>query len=374
MSTAAPITEIARAGARFARPLRIVQVNDLASGGAGAESHLFALFERQRDAGQHVELFACQRPLPSSRSPATWWSRRNAARMRELLERFDPDVVHVHNAAFLSPSVLAACGEHRAKLICTLHDFRHLSDQTLPGAPRTPRGVLSRWLDARKIRFVRSVLARHVDAFLCPSRALAERTTEWAPREKIHHLPYPIAAPESCSPPPANGSFLFAGRLESYKGLDTLRAALALCDDRVRVRIAGDGPMAEACSALPGCEWLGLLPRERIREELRACRALLVPSEWLENYPLSVLEAQAEGRAVIASTVGGLPEMVLDGVSGLLVPPFAPKSLADALTRLADDADLCARLGGGGRERVLRENDVAHFDAKLERFYREGRP
>ena len=376
MSVTAQSTRKRHAQAPAVSSLRILQVNDLASGGAGAESHAFALLKRQRDAGHQVELLSCVGELPSSRSPATWWSRQNATRMRELLGRFDPDVVHVHNAAFLSPSVFAACAGHRARVVCTLHDFRHLLDQGLAraGAAAAPsrRPSIGKWLGRRKIRFVRSVLARHVDAFVCPSRALAERTTEWVGRERIHHLPYLIAVPPSVAEVPESGSFLFAGRLESYKGLETLRAALTHCDDRVRVRIAGGGPMAEDCAKFPHCEYLGLQSRERVREELRACRALLVPSEWLENYPLSVLEAQAEARPVIASTAGGLPEMVEEGVSGLLVPPFAPEQLASAMTRLGEDTQLCARLGAGGRERVLRENDPARFDAELMRIYRGG--
>jgi len=78
----------------------------------------------------------------------------------------------------------------------------------------------------------------------------------------------------------------------------------------------------------------------------------VVPSVWQEAFPLGVLEAMAAGKPVIGSSVGGIPEMIDDGVTGLLVPPADEHALADALGRLLTDPALCARLGFAGRQRV----------------------
>ena len=78
----------------------------------------------------------------------------------------------------------------------------------------------------------------------------------------------------------------------------------------------------------------------------------MVPSVWLENYPTVVLEAQACGVPVIASRVGGLPEMVNDGIDGLLVSPGEPTELADALVRCADEAGFLSRLAAAVRPTV----------------------
>jgi len=162
-----------------------------------------------------------------------------------------------------------------------------------------------------------------------------------------------------------DSGFLFLGRLVEEKGLGTLIQALEFCRTPVRIRVAGMGPLSGRLASHPDIEFLGRQARRDVPGLLDSCRALVVPSEWLENYPLAVLEAQSRGRAVIATTVGGLPEMVQDGRSGILVPPFSPWDLAGALDRLSLDSPLCAEMGLQGRSRVSRENRAEDCDAAL---------
>ena len=101
--------------------------------------------------------------------------------------------------------------------------------------------------------------------------------------------------------------------------------------------------------------------------ELLAAADLFVLSSRSEGLPLSILEAMAAGLPVVASDVGGVPELVVDGETGLLVPPGDPHALAAAIDRLLDDPDLRRRLGAAGRLRVSEQFDLestqrAHLD------------
>jgi len=147
------------------------------------------------------------------------------------------------------------------------------------------------------------------------------------------------------------------GALEERKGHTVLLEALAaLRDPRLRVLCAGDGSLRDALPARAAA--LGLGDRVRflgavddVAELLAAADAFLMPSHH-EGLGVAALEAMAAGIPVVASRVGGLPEAVVDGETGLLVPPADPAALAAAITRLAADPAHARELGAAGRARV----------------------
>jgi glycosyltransferase involved in cell wall biosynthesis len=109
--------------------------------------------------------------------------------------------------------------------------------------------------------------------------------------------------------------------------------------------------------------FLGAQPGERVAELVAAADVLVLPSVVtpegkMEGLPVALMEALAVETAVVASAISGIPELVEDGVTGLLVPPADPPALADALARLAADPELRARLGRAGRARVAAEYDL----------------
>ncbi|MEZ5988634.1 MAG: glycosyltransferase family 4 protein [Planctomycetota bacterium] len=347
--------------------MRILHANDLDRGGAGAETHLLGLALRQREAGHEVEVFGAEQPLPSPRASATWWSDREAERLRIAIRAFRPDVVHFHNAAFLSPAALETARACCDRVVMTLHDYRHEPDPLLEGQRRPP---LWRALPNRlKRAWVRRHVRRCCTALVAPSRDLAERTRAWAGDVPVVHAPYAMAPADAVTDPKPDAPFLFLGRLVPDKGLRTLVRALAMCHRPRIVEIAGDGPLRDELLPRKNLLLLGEVDRDEVPFLLGRCRALIQPSEWLENQPLAVLEAQAHARAVIATTAGGLPEIVVDGASGLTVPPFDPGALAAALDRLADDEALCARLGRAGRARLAHDHRPAVCDARLAEAY-----
>jgi glycosyltransferase involved in cell wall biosynthesis len=138
--------------------------------------------------------------------------------------------------------------------------------------------------------------------------------------------------------------FFYFGRLAMEKGVATLIRAAAQA--KVKLRIAGTGPEGDALKALAAevggdIEFLGFVCGEPLWKWVREARAIVLPSEWYENAPMSVLEAYACGKPVIGAQIGGIPEMVREGETGLLFGSGKMTELADCMQRLAampDDA------------------------------------
>jgi glycosyltransferase involved in cell wall biosynthesis len=147
----------------------------------------------------------------------------------------------------------------------------------------------------------------------------------------------------------------FVGRLVAEKGPGVAVAAAELTD--ADWELVGEGPLLGplARSAGPNVRFLG-----RVADPaaiVAACHAVVVPSVWQEAFGLVAVEAMALGRAVLASRVGGLAEIVEDGVSGLLVPPGEARALAEAVGAL--DESVCRRMGRAGREAYAARFTVA---------------
>lgn len=172
-------------------------------------------------------------------------------------------------------------------------------------------------------------------------------------------------------------TFLFAGRLLRDKGLfDFVEAARALRSLRTdessfRFRLAGmldSNPSAVTAADLAGWTRGGMVEHvgrlEDVRPALAACSVFVLPSHR-EGMPKAVLEAMATGRAVVTCDVPGCRETIVDGESGLLVPPAAPAALAVALERFLDDRGLASRMGAAARARAEREFDARAVNAQV---------
>ncbi len=154
-------------------------------------------------------------------------------------------------------------------------------------------------------------------------------------------------------PPPARAHLVVARSLEEIYDIPTALRAFALVQERipgVRMTIAGSGPAEGALRALagelgiaPAVDFAGRLDRDRMAELYRAACVVLNPTR-VDNMPNSVLEAMASGAPVVSTNVGGVPFIVRDGATALLVPPGDPAALAAAAARVLQDPQLAARL------------------------------
>lgn len=188
-------------------------------------------------------------------------------------------------------------------------------------------------------------LARHVLSrarlTVCASNALADSARELGANE-VRVIPSAVELPERVGEPAEPPEVLFVGRLSPEKGI----LELVQASDGIPLTVAGDGPLRDR---VPGA--LGFVPHHALPPLYERAAVVAVPSHR-EGFGVACAEAMAYARPVVASAVGGLLDLVVDGETGLLVPPRDVPALREALERLLGDADLRRRLGEAGRARV----------------------
>lgn len=210
---------------------------------------------------------------------------------------------------------------------------------------------------------------------------VSERWAAWMKgvtrNPRIAVIPNGIALPPPAAQPRESALVLFHGRCCEGKGIyDLLQAMLALRREfpRVRLDCAGDGEVDEVERSVAA---LGLADRVRVhgwigpgqRDEFLARATVFVLPSHAEGLPMALLEAMAAGCPVVASAVGGIPDVVTDGVNGLLVPPGDPRALQEAIARVLADPALAARLGRCARETVAARYTAARSVERVEQIY-----
>jgi glycosyltransferase involved in cell wall biosynthesis len=194
-------------------------------------------------------------------------------------------------------------------------------------------------------------LVAHTSRFLAVSRSVAQRVAEigvTAPAVEV--VPNFLDIDDVRGDAPADtATVLFVGPDSPHKGRSVLiKAFRRLPSGQARLVLAGSGTPVHT----PGVSVLGYLRGAALREQYQRASVVVVPSVWPEPCPTVVLEAMAHGRPVVGSRIGGIPDLVEDGLSGLLVRPNDPAALADALSRILTDHDLRHRLAAGARARA----------------------
>jgi glycosyltransferase involved in cell wall biosynthesis len=195
-------------------------------------------------------------------------------------------------------------------------------------------------LARRAPRLARIILSRAKVA-LAHSQAIAEEARRLGARD-VRIAPAGVELPEKMGAEAVPPQVLFVGRLSPEKGVEELLAAANGLD----LVVAGDGPLR---ARVP--QALGFVPPAELAELYDRAAVVVCPSRR-DGFPVACAEAMAHARPVVASAVGGLPDMVVDGETGLLVPPRDPEALRAAIDRLLADADLRRRLGENARAHI----------------------
>jgi glycosyltransferase involved in cell wall biosynthesis len=365
--------------------MRIVYVSTLP--GAGPVTHLRELAPAVAARGHDVRVLCADEDVAASFTRlgvdaiATPLSHkldvRGLLRLRPDLR--EAELVHTHDrrAGLLARVLGRALG---AASVHTFHGLPHeiaplvgRPDASLPGVSRTRRA----WLLHGNLR-IESALAR-LGLVIVPSHAVAGFLAEHGlPERRLRVVPNGVTV-EPAEPAPRREPLAVgtAGVLEQRKGVDVLLEAAARLEAPVRVEVFGDGPLAAELPALAArlgvdARFHGEVPnaRERFGE-----LDVFVLASRDENLPMAALEAMAAAVPVVATRVGGVPELLRDGENGLLVEPDRVEELARALDRLAADEELRVRLAREGactvRERfsteAMADATVAVYEEALRR-------
>jgi glycosyltransferase involved in cell wall biosynthesis len=293
-------------------------------------------------------------------------------RLRSLVARFSPDVVHAHGWMAYS-AVLAT--PPTSRLVVGLHDYGLVCAKKtlLKGAEPCPgpspaaclRCAGAHYGAIRGAAMVAGLLAsrrlhRKVDCFVANSAAVAAASFPALPAgSDLVVIPPP--SPSEVAPgrpaflPAADDFVLFAGALAPHKGLDVLLEAQrsGLLGDRPLV-LLGTGHQGVPADLPPRTSvWIDVSHAD-VLAAMRAAAVVVSPSVWPEPFGLVVVEAMGQGTPVVASSVGGLAELVADGETGLLVPPGDPVALGAAVRQLVDDPAARRRMGEAARARAER--------------------
>jgi glycosyltransferase involved in cell wall biosynthesis len=321
------------------------------------------------------------------------WSFEAQRRLRGLLAEFRPDVAHLHNIYHhLSPSILPVLRKAGVPTVMTAHDLKIACPNN---RMYNSTGVCERCKGGRvhnvvRHRCVQDSLAAsaivaaeaavngalrsyrdHIDRIVVPSRFFLEKFVEWGwPRERFRYVPNSLDTTRIEADPRPGRYFLYLGRLAPEKGVATLIRAARQAG--VRLAVAGDGPMRETLASLAALEsdrieLLGFRSGEDLARIVRGARAVVAPSEWYENAPLSVLEALAAGKPLIGSRIGGIPELLDEGRTGWLFPPGDVDALARLLGAVAAMPDAAlVEMGREARARVERDfGQQSYIDAMM---------
>ena len=326
------------------------------------------------------------------------YSRDAVKSIQRLLNDTKIDLAHFHiYYGKLTASILGVLKEAGIPLIQTLHEYKltcpvysHLSNDEICEAcagkhfwralpKRCNRGSLARTALSVTESYVSKMLGavKKFDHFISVSHFLREKMiSHGIPENKISTV-HNFVDVSDITPNFSVGEYvLYFGRVHRSKGILTLIAAAAPLK-QVPLYIVGDGeamPEVQQIIEQNGCDHIRLLgfkQGDELRELILNSICTVLPSEWYENCPMSVLESYAYGKPVIGAAIGGIPELIVDGVDGFLVPSGGQEALRAQLIWMSEHKNEAVEMGRVGRRKMETEFDADIHYEKIMEVYRQ---
>jgi glycogen synthase len=317
-----------------------------------------------------------------------------ARAIHDELSRAHFDVVHAHN--WIVNSAMGPSARAKVPLVMTLHDYSHICATKrlmMYGTQRCAGPSLTRCLSCASAQYgvingpvtlaANAWSARRratkVARFAAVSTAVSEAValggdgdngmlTKGLQTQVIPNFIPDDVVVERIFPTASDAPLLFVGDLTPDKGVQTLLDAYRLLDNPPRLVLVGQPARGITWDLPDGAEMTGALPHAEVLKLFRSARAVVVPSLVADACPTVVLEAMAAGRPVLAASSGGIVDLVVDGVTGLLFPAGDTYALKEAAESLLADPRTSADFGVAGRDRA-REFTVSAVAARVEEMY-----
>jgi len=319
--------------------------------------------------------------------------------MGRLLNDIDIDLAHLHiYYGQLTSSILQPLRSRGIPIVQTLHDYKIICPvYTLTSAGKHCESCVGGhfWRALPKscnrgsvlrtgLSVVESYVSawsgaiRSIDHFIGISEFITQKMiSSGIPENRITTI-HNFINTDNYKPDYSIGEYVvYFGRIETVKGIYTLLEACRDLPD-TRLVIAGTGGESEnvarwiANKGLHNIDLVGFLQGEELHKLLRRAICTIVPSEWEEPFGLTIVESLALGIPVVATTMGGIPELINNGEDGLLVPPKSPIALRDAIEYFAKNPQRAAEMGRSGRAKVAQNFDKDRYYESVLDVYRKA--
>lgn len=282
------------------------------------------------------------------------------SRFKKLLQDFQPDIIHLHNIhSQLSPAIGQIAKKHNIPVVWTLHDYKLMCpaytfmdknglicEECLTNSKGVTQkscvkgsklGSTLGYLEAKK--WDKQTLASFTNCFVAPSFFMKKKMQEGGFLDtRIEHV-YNFADTgkfENSVVVNRENYFVYLGRLSKEKGVETLLKSFKN-QNKSSLKIIGDGPIRKDLEnkfTSSNIEFLGYQQWENIKDILAKATALIIPSEWYENNPLTVIESLALGTPVLGANIGGIPELIEENANGFTFEAGNTESLITGIKKI----------------------------------------
>lgn len=307
---------------------------------------------------------------------------------RKVLKKYKPDIVHLHTMHQITPSVLFLLKKYPT--VMTLHGPETFLSQLLLWCIRPVD--LKYYYDNQKLNMMGRVsllfnhiqkaiyklALRNVDLFIAPSRYMKNvASNDLSP---IIYLPNFIELSKEFHEIQNKYNLLFVGRLEKVKGIEFLIRAIPFIIKvfpQTTLTVIGEGQNKENLLNLTKdlhlekhIHFVGWVKNKDLDIYYQRASIVVIPSVWPENFPTVCNEAMSAGRPVIGTNIGGIPEIIVDGVNGYLVEPQSPEQIAEKAIKLLSDEDLLQEFGENARKKAG-EYTIEEYAENIEKIYKD---
>lgn len=397
--------------------MKVLMVNKFLHPNGGSETYIFKLGDMLKQQGHQVQYFGmehdnrivgndigcytCNMDFHTGKLKKLIYpfkiiySHEARKKILKVLKNFEPDVVHINNFNFqLTPSIIYGIREfskktgkkiriiytaHDLQLVCPNHLMRipsngQLCNQCINNGYRSC--IKNKCIHDSKIKSIlgafegwlykKTGVYRYIDCIICPSEFLANQLQTYkaiADRIVVMHN----FVKSSSEFKKKENYVLYFGRYSEEKGMDTL---IEICKELKDIPFvfAGSGPYKEQISELNNVKDIGFLNENSMRETIMRARFVVVPSKCYENCPFSVMEAIAAGTPVIGSDIGGIPELIDNGRTGLLCEMANVADFKSKILLLWNDLELNNKFIANCQE--ARFDSLEEYCEKLLRIYK----
>jgi glycosyltransferase involved in cell wall biosynthesis len=388
--------------------VKILLVNDNIGEFGGAERSLNLTAKMLREKGHAVEICGSTTGETLFSWVGRWYNPFSYLAVKKTISEFSPDIMHCNSVTrVISPSVMCAASKMNVPTVMTVRDphlccakswavtkdgkdcpgFSLSCIRNCRGDQEGLAGIPFYLIKFLKVSLHRRIIAKHCCHFISPSRKLKELISREfnLSEDRCSYLPNFIDLEGTANPPDNINSrqFLFVGRVSREKGIDIAVSAIRILVEEknisdIKLNIIGDGPVLKSLKDIvsslrldQNIQFLGKIDNERLKTYFQESCAVIMPSIWMENNPRVALEAMKFGKPIIASNIGGYPDLVEHEKTGYLFTPGDKNELADRILDLYDNKEFSAELGNRGFDKVKKEfNQEDHYQKLLSIYQR----